>query len=41
FLFDLYPVLDNGLIIVNFLSTYPQFSKQVIFGTFSSYSTLF
>lgn len=41
FLFNLYPALDNGYIIVNFMSTYPQLSKQEIFGTFSSYSTLF
>lgn len=40
-LFDRYPTLDNGLIIMNFMSTYPQLSKQEMYGTFSSYSTLF
>ena len=38
FLFELYPALDNGYIIVNFMSTYPPLNKQEIFGTFSSYS---
>lgn len=38
YLFNLYPTLDNGLIIVNFMSTYPQLFKQESFGTFSSYS---
>lgn len=41
FLFDLYPTLDNRLIIVNFMSTYPQLFKQEIFGTFSSFTTSF
>ncbi|WP_342574864.1 staygreen family protein [Solibacillus sp. FSL K6-1781] len=41
FLFDVYPALDNGLIIVNFISTYPQLYKQEIFGTFSSFSNSF
>ncbi|MCM3722671.1 staygreen family protein [Solibacillus isronensis] len=41
FIFDVYPALDNGLIIVNFISTYPQLYKQEIVGTFSSYSTSF
>ena len=41
FIFDVYPALDNGLIIVNFISTYPQLYKQETFGTFSSYSTFF
>jgi len=40
-LFDRYPPLDNGLIIMNFMSTYPQLYKQEMYGTFSSYSTLF
>ena len=40
-IFDVYPALDNGLIIVNFISTYPQLYTQEIFGTFSSYSTSF
>lgn len=38
FLFDLYPNLDQVLIIVNFMSTYPQFAKQEIWGTFSNFS---
>ena len=38
FLFDLYPSLDNALIIVNFMSTFPQLSKQESWGTFSAYS---
>ena len=37
FLFDLYPSLDNALIIVNFMSTFPQLSKQECWGTFSAY----
>lgn len=41
FLFNVYPALDNGLIIVNFISTYPQLYKQEIFGTFSSFSDSF
>ncbi|MBM7664685.1 hypothetical protein JOC25_001144 [Solibacillus kalamii] len=41
FLFDVYPALDNGLIIVNFISAYPQLYKQEIFGTFSSFSNSF
>ena len=41
FIFDVYPALDNGLIIVNFISTYPQLYKQEIFGTFSSFSISF
>ena len=41
FIFDVYPALDNGLIIVNFISTYPQLNTQEIFGTFSSYSASF
>ena len=40
-LFERYPVLDNALIIMNFMSTYPQLYKQEVFGTFSSYSDLF
>ena len=38
FLFDLYPNLDQVLIIVNFMSTYPQFAKQESWGTFSDFS---
>ncbi|MEK4078831.1 staygreen family protein [Solibacillus sp. FSL K6-1126] len=41
FLFNVYPALDNGLIILNFISTYPQLYKQEIFGTFSSFSNSF
>lgn len=41
FIFDVYPALDIGLIIVNFISTYPQLNTQEIFGTFSSYSASF
>ena len=40
FLFDLYPNLDHALIIVNFMSTYPQFAKQESWGTFSRFSIL-
>ncbi|MEK4384647.1 staygreen family protein [Solibacillus sp. FSL W7-1464] len=39
-LFELYPVLDNAFIILNFMSTYPQLYKQEVFGTFSSFSNL-
>ena len=38
FLFERYPNLDYALIIVNFISTYPQFTKQESWGTFNSYS---
>jgi len=38
FLFDLYPNLDRALIIVNFMSTHPQFARQESWGTFNSYS---
>ncbi len=38
FLFDLYPNLDYVLIIVNFMSTYPQLFKQESWGTFRSFS---
>ncbi len=37
-LFDQYPKLDRANIIVNFLSTYPQFARQENWGSFSSYS---
>ena len=37
-LFDLYPDLDYALIIVNFMSTYPQLYKKESWGTFSSLS---
>ena len=38
FLFERYPNLDYALIIVNFISTHPQFTKQESWGTFNSYS---
>lgn len=38
FLFDLYPNLDYALIIVNFISTHPQFARQESWGTFKNYS---
>lgn len=38
FLFDLYPSLDNRLIIVNYISTYPQLFKQEYLGTFSRFT---
>ncbi|PZX05725.1 staygreen protein [Psychrobacillus insolitus] len=38
FLFDQYPTLDCALIIVNFISTHPQFARQESWGTFNSYS---
>ncbi len=37
-LFNQYPKLDSANIIVNFISTYPQFARQENWGTFSSYS---
>ena len=37
FLFDRYPYLDCSMIIVNFISSYPQLSKQEYWGTFSSF----
>ncbi|TSI11070.1 staygreen family protein [Lysinibacillus sp. BW-2-10] len=37
-LFNKYPNLDNAMIIVNFMSTYPQFNRQEIWGTFGSMS---
>lgn len=41
FLFDHCPALDNGIIIVNYMSTYPQLFKQEVFGTFSRFSTAY
>ena len=38
FLFDRYPYLDYVVIIVNFISTYPQLSKQESWGTFSNFA---
>lgn len=37
-LFNKYPNLDNANIIVNFISTYSQFSRQENWGTLSSFS---
>ncbi|SOC39328.1 staygreen protein [Ureibacillus acetophenoni] len=37
-LFGKYPNLDNAMIIVNFISTYPQFIVQENWGSFSSLS---
>lgn len=39
FIFDAYPYLDYALIIVNFMSSYPQLFIQESWGTFSSLST--
>lgn len=38
FLFDSFPNLNHAPIIVNFLSSYPQFAKQENWGTFNSFS---
>ncbi|MFJ8237480.1 staygreen family protein [Ureibacillus sp. NPDC094379] len=38
-LFEGYPNLDHVMIIVNYISTYPQFARQENWGTFSSFST--
>jgi len=38
FLFDAYPNLDQSLIIINFMSAYPQYAKQESWGTFHHYS---
>lgn len=38
FLFDAYPNLDQSLIIINFMSAYPQFAKQESWGTFHHFS---
>lgn len=37
-LFNKYPYLENAIIIINFLSTYPQFAGQENWGTFSRLS---
>jgi hypothetical protein len=34
FLFSEYPQLDHTVIIINFISTYPQFARQESWGTF-------
>lgn len=39
-LFNQYPYLDHVMVVVNFMSTYPQFSRQENWGTFSAFSTL-
>ena len=39
FLFHLYPDLNNPLIIVNFISTYPPLAKQEVWQTFNSFTT--
>lgn len=39
-LFNKYPNLDNAAIIVNFISTYPQFARQENWGTFSNYLSM-
>lgn len=38
-LFKRYPNLDHAMIIVNYISTYPQFARQENWGTFSSFSS--
>jgi len=38
FLFNAYPTLDQASIIVNFMSTYPQFAKQENWGNFGSFT---
>lgn len=37
FLFNTYPNLDQALIIINFISAYPQFARQESWGTFHSF----
>ncbi|WP_223594117.1 staygreen family protein [Neobacillus bataviensis] len=38
FLFDAYPNLEQSLIIINFMSSYPQFARQESWGTFLHFS---
>jgi hypothetical protein len=38
FLFGAYPNLDQSLIIINFMSAYPQFARQESWGTFRHFS---
>ncbi|WP_308162203.1 staygreen family protein [Bacillus sp. ISL-18] len=38
FLFDKYPNLEQFLIIINFMSAYPQFVRQESWGTFHHFS---
>lgn len=40
FLFNAYPYLDNAPIIVNFISSYPEFARQENWGTFHRFSNL-
>lgn len=37
-LFDIYPDLNHAPIVVNYLSAYPQFTKQENWGTFNMFS---
>lgn len=37
-LFSLYPQLDQAIVVVNFMSTYPHLAKQERWGTFSNYT---
>lgn len=39
-LFNQYPYLDHVMLVVHFMSSYPQFASQENWGTFSNYSTL-
>ncbi|WP_160724550.1 staygreen family protein [Bacillus sp. USDA818B3_A] len=38
FLFDVHPSLEQSLIIVNFISAYPQFARQESWGPFRHFS---
>ncbi|WP_348981314.1 staygreen family protein [Bacillus sp. DNRA2] len=38
FLFDAYPYLKQASIIINFISSYPQFARQESWGTFQHFS---
>ncbi|ULT59808.1 staygreen family protein [Neobacillus drentensis] len=38
FLFDTYPNLEKYLLIINFMSAYPQVARQESWGTFHHYS---
>ncbi|RDW16735.1 staygreen family protein [Oceanobacillus chungangensis] len=39
YFFKTYPYLDQAPIIVNFMSTYPQFARRENWGTFESFAT--
>ncbi|WP_338470649.1 staygreen family protein [Niallia sp. XMNu-256] len=41
YLFDSYPTLDHAPIIINFISSYPEFARQERWGTFQRYSKSF